>query len=127
MLYCAQGGRGHGLTRPQEKLLGYLNGLNKHEWVAEWCIATGKRPPYPTYYSVDLYCPELKVCIEVDGPSHRHPQVKKADSRKTRFLRRNGYMVLRVSNSDAMIPTSAYCAYLRKYINRRALTWEKDE
>ncbi len=102
MIKCKQGGRGHGLTLPQQILLQLLQEHTTYEWIPEFTISTGRKPPYPTYYGVDIACPELRICIEIDGASHRHPMVRKSDSRKTRFLRNSGYSVIRITNMQAL-------------------------
>lgn len=55
---------------------------------------------------VDIYIPELKVAVEIDGPSHFFPiwgddalaKVTKADSEKNGLLALNGFCVIRIRN-----------------------------
>lgn len=48
-------------------------------------------------YIVDFYCAEKKLVVEVDGGIHALQQAY--DVRREAFLRRNGYGVVRVTNS----------------------------
>ena len=47
-------------------------------------------------YILDFYCPELKLCVEVDGSSH---DLKfEDDEQRTGFLREQGIVVVRFTN-----------------------------
>jgi len=92
-----RGGNGHGLTTAQAHLLAILG----QGWIAEYVLSLGKRTPgYPTHYKLDLANPELKVCIEVDGHSHRSR--KQTDLKKEARLASLGWTVLRFWNWDIM-------------------------
>lgn len=47
-------------------------------------------------YVLDFYCPELKLCLELDGSSHDYRY--EYDEQRTLFLKEQGIMVLRFSN-----------------------------
>ena len=49
-------------------------------------------------YILDFYCPELKLCVEVDGLQHTAEEEVKRDNRRTAYLSKEGITVLRVSN-----------------------------
>ena len=52
-------------------------------------------------YILDFYCPELKLCVEVDGSSH---DLKYADDElRTSFLREQGIVVIRFTNEMVRI------------------------
>jgi very-short-patch-repair endonuclease len=53
-------------------------------------------------YIVDLYCPELKLAIEVDGPSHFTEEAKEYDSRRQAYIEAFGIRFLRVTNVDVL-------------------------
>jgi predicted DNA repair protein MutK len=57
---------------------------------------------YPTHYKLDVGNPDLKVGIEVDGNSHQMLSRKLEDAKKEKFLRGLGWIVLRVSNRQAL-------------------------
>ena len=47
-------------------------------------------------YILDFYCPELRLCIELDGSSHDHKY--DYDERRTAFLNEQGIKVVRFQN-----------------------------
>lgn len=57
---------------------------------------------YPTCYKIDVANPELKVAVEVDGGSHTSTTRREQDAKKDAFLRGLGWIVLRVTNRQAL-------------------------
>jgi very-short-patch-repair endonuclease len=55
--------------------------------------------PVGAYFG-DFLCRELKLVIEVDGPSHGESHEVAADADRTRELEAQGYRVLRITNTD---------------------------
>ncbi len=51
-------------------------------------------------YVLDLYCPEKRLAIEIDGGYHQKPEVKKYDSFRTRYLEAYNIKIARFWNSD---------------------------
>lgn len=51
-------------------------------------------------YIVDFYCHSSKLVIELDGGHHNEETKKKSDQYRLKFLKDQGYMVLRFWNSD---------------------------
>ncbi len=51
-------------------------------------------------YILDFYCPELKLCVELDGNSHEMKQ--EYDIERTMFLNGQGIEVLRFTNGQVM-------------------------
>jgi very-short-patch-repair endonuclease len=49
-------------------------------------------------YILDFYCPELRLCVELDGSSHDYKF--EYDEERTAFLERQGIKVLRYRNED---------------------------
>ena len=49
-------------------------------------------------YILDFYCPELQLCIEVDGETHDTAERAAYDARRTANLARHGIHVLRLTN-----------------------------
>jgi len=47
-------------------------------------------------YILDFYCPEVKVCVEVDGQIHR----KKQDSKRDAFLANLGIRTIRIPSIE---------------------------
>ena len=56
-------------------------------------------------YIVDFFCPESRLVIELDG-GHHADQVE-ADMRRTDFLTKSGYRVLRFWDNDVLAATEA--------------------
>jgi very-short-patch-repair endonuclease len=49
-------------------------------------------------YVLDFYCPELKLCAEVDGTSHDTDERVRYDAARNGALERRGISVLRLRN-----------------------------
>lgn len=56
-------------------------------------------------YIVDFACLERKLIVEVDGGQHNEPKGIALDARRTEFLNRDGYCVLRFWNNDVLART----------------------
>lgn len=63
-------------------------------------------------YIVDFFCPEQRLVIELDG-GHHADQVQ-ADQRRTEFLTKAGYRVLRFWDNEVLTDTEAV---LQKIVN----------
>ena len=59
-------------------------------------ISTGRR-----LYFADLYIPEIRAIVEIDGGYHYTKEQKRLDANRSSGLWRMGYHVLRLSNHDA--------------------------
>jgi very-short-patch-repair endonuclease len=51
-------------------------------------------------YVLDFYCPEMRLCIELDGEQHGYDREIVRDMRRTEHLNRNGVEVLRFWNDE---------------------------
>jgi very-short-patch-repair endonuclease len=51
-------------------------------------------------YSVDFYCPKLKLAIEVDGESHFTEGARERDRERQLFIEQFDIEVLRFTNDD---------------------------
>ena len=49
-------------------------------------------------YIMDFYCPELKLCIEIDGNIHEQTEAFAHDIKRTDYLNSQGITVFRYSN-----------------------------
>lgn len=62
-------------------------------------------------YILDFYCPEAKLCVELDGLMHHEENNAKHDKRRDAYLFSQGIEVLRVDNgalwscSDLVVAT----------------------
>lgn len=59
-------------------------------------ITTGRK-----LYFADIYLPELKVIVEIDGAYHYSSKQKRRDNNRSAGIWRMGYHVVRLSNHDA--------------------------
>lgn len=64
--------------------------------VRQFPINTGRKQ-----YYADLYLPEHRCCIEIDGGYHFTENQRRLDRNRSQGLRRLGYHVLRLTNRDA--------------------------
>lgn len=94
------GGKGRPLPQPQQLLLETLG----EPWVTEHVIRTGlpKVGGNPTWYSADLAHLRKRICVEVDGGSHKTLTVRWRDSRRDQILSQLGWTTLRFSNQQVM-------------------------
>ncbi len=51
-------------------------------------------------YIVDFYCPKLRVIIEIDGYQHYYEENREYDQKRTEYLERLGFVVLRFDNIE---------------------------
>ena len=56
-------------------------------------------------YVLDFYCPELRLCIELDGSSHDYKY--EYDVQRTAYLREQGIRVVRYSNEQVRTSLNA--------------------
>ena len=54
--------------------------------------------PAAHHYTVDFYCPELGLAVELDGGVHSPPRQLKSDKEKDEYLRALGLQVVRIPN-----------------------------
>ena len=50
-------------------------------------------------YIMDFYCPEIKLCIELDGEPHDNSEQYNADMERTKYINEEGITVVRFSNN----------------------------
>jgi len=51
-------------------------------------------------YILDFYCPQLKLCVEIDGDVHDYTKTKIRDRKRDYFLKSLGINVKRYRNED---------------------------
>ena len=66
-------------------------------------------------YIVDFFCPESKLVVELDG-GHHADQVQK-DQRRTEFLNKAGYRVLRFWDNEVLSETEAVLQKIVEELN----------
>ncbi len=94
-----RGGNGQEMPIPQRVL---LTALGKG-WYAEHSVSTGtKGNGMPSCYKIDIANPSKMIGIEVDGFSHSALKRQEQDKKKTIFLVKLGWKVLRFKNKEVM-------------------------
>lgn len=63
-------------------------------------IAEQPIPNYWSFYLIDIYIPQYKICIEIDGSSHDLPEIAEADRIRDNFLKKSWYWVMRIKNEE---------------------------
>lgn len=98
--FSVRGGNGSGPTRCELILFRELVRL-RPRWL--WSLGHaeslgGRQPGYPTCYKIDVASMAKKIAVEVDGNSHRNPERRAADAKKSAKLASLGWFVLRYTN-----------------------------
>ena len=65
-------------------------------------------------YVMDLYCPTLHWCIEIDGEVHDTIEQKEKDNDRSAFLEQHGIIVTRIRNEDIEEDTNQIIELLRQ-------------
>jgi very-short-patch-repair endonuclease len=81
------------MTEAENRIWYYLRDrrLNGYKFVRESVIG---------FYIVDFVCRRKKIILELDGSQHAEVEAIKYDKRRTEFLEKKGYKILRVWNGD---------------------------
>lgn len=67
------------------------------------------------HYIVDFFCPESKLVVELDGGHHANQA--EADMRRTEFLTKAGYRVLRFWDNDVLTDTEVVMQRIADELN----------
>ena len=70
-------------------------------------------------YFVDFYCYKAKLVVELDGSQHCAPKNVEYDAIRTDYLQKQGFLVLRFSNSDVMTQFRAVCETIDTAVKNR--------
>ena len=70
-------------------------------------------------FILDFYCPQLRLCIELDGASHYTVQGGGNDAQRDEWLLcTHGIRTLRFENKDIFIHHEAVVEYIREVVKR---------
>ena len=69
-------------------------------------------------YIMDFYCPELRLCIEVDGAVHDSPEAMQNDKDRTLFLNQHRIKVIRFRNEEIESDIESVIQRIKEYINK---------
>jgi len=73
-------------------------------------------------YIVDIYLPDFRLVIEVDGV--KHEETKKYDTARTRHLQKTGIKVLRFTNKEIFKELTKVNIKIRREMwKRRPVNW----
>jgi hypothetical protein len=96
-----RGGNGAGMTIEEEALSKVLEpGWHYNLPIKTRELLAAGWEKLPPCYKPDFAWPEKKLCLEVDGHTHRTKMGKRRDFKKTCALEALGWTVLRISNSE---------------------------
>jgi very-short-patch-repair endonuclease len=73
-------------------------------------------------YILDLYCPEKKLCIELDGNQHYLEEGEQSDLIRTKYLNSYGIQVVRFSNLDILQNIEGVLMKIQEELNAPPLT-----
>ena len=66
---------------------------------------------------MDFYCPELRLCIELDGSVHDGSEAQQKDADRTAFLNEYRISVLRFRNEEVESDVLSVLDRIREFIN----------
>jgi very-short-patch-repair endonuclease len=86
---------------------------------------------FKSFFLIDIYLPETKICIEIDGSSHDLPEKQQSDLIRDNFLKAQGYWVFRIKNwevRESFLPKIRSIIGIRRYwIEKKRKKTCKDE
>ena len=66
-------------------------------------------------YILDFYCPEIRLCIELDGEVHKSAEAAEFDEQRTEFLRHNNVEVIRFDNEVVFYNTQGIIEEIQRF------------
>ena len=72
-------------------------------------------------YVLDFYCPEIRLCIELDGDIHKTYEQAQYDEIRSRFINENNIKILRFENDVVYRNTNAIVDAIKEHKNM----WEE--
>jgi len=69
-------------------------------------------------YILDFYCPEAKLCIELDGSQHEEKNQKEHDEIRTKYLDDLGIVTIRFKNEEVLLELEKVIKEIEKLLNR---------
>ena len=109
------------ILRRSQSLRKQMTKEERHLWydfLKTYPIQFKRQYPIGPYFA-DFYCFRAKLIVELDGSQHCEPKKSEYDQRRTEYLQRQGYAVLRISNRDVMTKFRAVCEYIDCMVQNR--------
>jgi very-short-patch-repair endonuclease len=72
-------------------------------------------------FTIDFYCAEAKLLIEVDGPSHFEPDQQEYDKLRTEYLEELGYKIIRFTNDDVKFNIKGVTGEILRVVESRII------
>jgi very-short-patch-repair endonuclease len=67
-------------------------------------------------HSIDFYCPELRLGIELDGNTHDNEQSFDYDQKRTTFIEKQNIRTIRYQNKDVLNNLSGVIEDIKKHL-----------
>lgn len=68
-------------------------------------------------YSLDFYCPEIRLGIELDGNTHDNHKSYLYDERRTEFIQSQNIKIIRFQNKDVLNNLSGVLEEIKKHLH----------
>jgi very-short-patch-repair endonuclease len=65
-------------------------------------------------YSLDFYCPELRLWIDLDGNTHDSPEAFEKDRNRTEFINSQNIKIIRFQNKDMLYNLNSVIEEIKK-------------
>ena len=110
-----------GLTNNAKRLRKNMTAEEKHLWYdfLKGLNVTVNRQKVIGTYIVDFCISSARIIIELDGSQHYEPDAKKYDEVRDRYLKEQGYEVLRYTNFDVQRNFDGVCRDIIKHIENK--------
>ena len=69
------------------------------------------------HYSLDFYCPELRLGIELDGATHDNPLAYINDQKRAEFIQSQNIKIIRFQNKEVLNNLNDVVEEIKKYLN----------
>ncbi|MGB7335972.1 MAG: DUF559 domain-containing protein [Salaquimonas sp.] len=100
--------------------LNFWNVVRAHRF-----MGLGFRRQYPIgKFIVDFACPKHKLIIELDGLQHAEIESRINDSKRTRALENDGWLVLRFWNDQVMTNIDDVCDHIIAVLSENGVSLE---
>ena len=70
-------------------------------------------------YSLDFYCPEVRLGVELDGNTHDNPASMRSDDERTNFINQQGISIIRFQNKEVLSNLEGVIVEIKKYLPPR--------
>ncbi len=65
-------------------------------------------------YTLDFYCEDARLAVEIDGSGHEHPDIARHDARRTEWLNPRGIEVMRIPARDVLTDLNDVLSRIRR-------------